>query len=117
LDQAASAIFAPHFEQAVFPNTAQLSAAEDTVYNEAMATLTPKQKETALDLSNEWTAKGARETLLFALERRFGKVPAMLSRRISRLWEPLIHDMVVAAFDFKKIGDAEAWITGIKARG
>ena len=89
---------------------------ENIVYNEGMATLTPKQQETALDLSNEWTEKGAREMLLYLLEHRFGKVPGALVRRISRLSEPVIREMAVAAFDFKHIDDAGAWITGLKAR-
>lgn len=94
----------------------RLTAAEDVVYNEGMATLTPKQQETALDLSNEWTEKGARETLLYLLQHRFGKVPAALTRRISRLSEPVIREMVVAVLDFKDIEDAGVWITESKAR-
>jgi hypothetical protein len=94
----------------------RLTDAEDVVYNAGMATLTPKQKETALDLSNEWTEKGARETLLYLLEHRFGKVPGMLLRRISRLSEPAIREMVVASFDFKNIQDAEAWVAAMKVK-
>jgi hypothetical protein len=92
----------------------RLTPAEEVVYNTGMATLTTREKETALELSNELREGGARDLLTRQLQHRLGKVPAELLRRLSRLSENEIRDIGVALFDFKNFKDVYTLITRLK---
>jgi Domain of unknown function (DUF4351)/Putative transposase, YhgA-like len=88
-----------------------LTTAENRVYNAAMATIAPKEKEAILELNNEWAEVALRKMIFRQLKHRFARVPAALKRRIGRLTEFTLEDFAEALLDFKNISDAEAWIT------
>jgi len=88
----------------------KLTSAETVVYNTVMATISPKEKEEVLDLSNEWSEAGARGIVLTLLNQRFTRVPATLKRQIGRLSERSLNEFAQALFDFESTDDAQAWI-------
>jgi len=46
---------------------------ENAVYNASMTTISPKEREEVLNLSNEYTEQGARSIVLHHLAHRFGR--------------------------------------------
>lgn len=87
-----------------------LTAAENRVYNQAMATISPKEREDVLDLSNEWSENGARNMALRQIACKFGRVPAMLKRRLRRLSESDLYDLGEIILFRKSITDLETWV-------
>jgi hypothetical protein len=92
----------------------QLTAAENLVYNASMATISPREKETVLQISSDWPLMAGRNIITKMLEHRFGKVSMPLLNRIWKLSEPELEAMAVAVMDFTHLRDANAWITALK---
>jgi hypothetical protein len=79
-----------------------------------MATITAKERDELVELSNPWRLDAIREVIAKLLEHRLGKVPMTLLNRIWKLSEKELQEMAVAVMDFKQIRDANAWIAAQK---
>ena len=100
----------------------RLTTEENVVYNRAIETLEPKEREVVMEWTNEWIeqgktvglAEGRREGhleyLKSLLSRRFGNLASELIDRIDRLSDQLVIELGAALFDFKNVSELQNWV-------
>jgi len=55
--------------------------------------------------------EGARTVLLRQLQRKFGRLPRELSKRIDDLSQPKLNSLADAVLDFEALKDVQTWLT------
>ncbi|HLO83620.1 MAG TPA: DUF4351 domain-containing protein [Nostocaceae cyanobacterium] len=96
----------------------ELTTEEETVFQEQLATIEPKQEEEVMEIVTSWMREGIeqgrqREALSFTmrlLNRRFSALTPQLEKRIQALSVEELEDLGEALLDFTDILDLEAWL-------
>jgi hypothetical protein len=126
LDPARSALIGTFMDRYL-----KLTAAEMKVYNRQVERLQPKEKDTVIKFTNQWTEKGRREgvregltkglqarreLVLRQLGRRVGEVSPAARQRIDRLSEAAVDALGEALLDFAAPADLKAWLDDQETR-
>ncbi|HEY2588905.1 MAG TPA: DUF4351 domain-containing protein [Tepidisphaeraceae bacterium] len=96
----------------------KLTAQEQTMYNSEYERLEPAEKESIVEVIDEWDAAGIAKGLrqgraqgaVLLLRHRFGPLSEALADRIDALPQPVLDRLLIAILNFNGLQDAENWL-------
>ncbi|MBD2255082.1 DUF4351 domain-containing protein [Nostoc parmelioides] len=90
-----------------------LNAQEESIFQEQLATIEPRQEERVMQIVTSWMRQGVQQgeltLILRQLNRRLGEINPQLQERIQGLSTAELEDLGEALLDFTSTADLEAW--------